>query len=244
MMVVMMVTGGCQTSRIYKRERGNILMMMVPLCLFGPTPYRSEPTVATFIVLLLHLSPLAPSCCLGHLRWRLWCIQVIAAKHASSTIRKLGTCGNRTRDGADPGSYAGEHAPKLAFDTWFTGWTGELRLSSLDSLRERRKPPFAVDLLDSKQVPLVAMRGAHPFDASVSRLLVHGPHAAVGNRRRGNGGLLPGTRRWLLRMGSVHVHNTHALAVGGVVGLWMCRAWGRQVLVVRVWRGVMAFNRA
>jgi hypothetical protein len=244
MMVVMVVTGRCQTFHKHKGNQGNILVMVVPLCLFSPTPYRSEPTGAAFIVLLLQLSPLAPSGRLGHLCWRLLCIQVIAAEQASAAIGKLSPCGDRARDGADPSSYAGEHAPKLALDPRLPGWTGELRLSSLDSLRERRQPSFAVDFLDSQQIALVAMRSAHLFNAPVSRLLIHRSHAAVRNRRRGNGRLLTSSRRGLLRMGPVHVHNAHALAVWGFVGLWMCRGRRRQVLVLWVRSGVMPVYRA
>lgn len=222
--------------------------MVVPLRLLRPASYGRQPAVAGFFLLLLELSPLAPTCCLDHLyRWLRWSIGFVPAeKKTRIAIRQLGAGGNGARDGADSSPYTREHATEFALDARFARRPGELWLGSLHGLRQRRDAALAVDLLDTKQISLVAVGGAYLLDASVPRWLVHrGSQAAVSSRRRGYGGLLARPRRVLLRMGSIHVHHTNPLPIRRLVRLRVCGSWRREaVLVVGVRRRMVPIGRS
>lgn len=167
MMVVMMTRN---VSSLYESgtKGRNALVMVVPFRLLGTTSNWRQPSIHRFILLLLWLSPLPPACCLRSLYRRLlWDIQLITAEYTSIAVCQLGPCWNRAGNGADSSPYTGEHASKFALDPWLASRAGELRLSSLDSLWKRGNSPLAVDLLNPKQVPLMAVRSAHLLQVSV-----------------------------------------------------------------------------
>lgn len=141
-------------------------MMVVTLGLLRPPSNRRQPATVGFIVLLLQFPPLAaasrPGCLDGRLRDN---FHVIAADHARAAIGQLRALRDWAGHGANPSSNTGKHAAKLAFDAGLACRSSKLRLGTLHGLRERGDPALAVHLLNTKEMPLVAVRSPHLFKA-------------------------------------------------------------------------------
>jgi hypothetical protein len=130
-----------------------VVVMSMRFCLLCPTCDRSLSSCAALFVpsfFFLHFPPLT-TCrsTLGHLyAGFLRRSVVIPAKRTGVAVCKLSSRRNRARYCADAATNPRKHTSKLAFDSRFTGWAGELGLCSLYGLRKGRNAAFAVDLLD------------------------------------------------------------------------------------------------